>query len=155
MHLVRNCARILVLFCSLKRTFWKLWASRNSFCPRTNVRAQFHARWRLLCLLSYVIFLQRGGLNVHEKFTFHWLGFSLFSVRPYDFINKQICPFSVKTPKHCLILNFILNSDFRDSLREYNPTFLCFRWGILSNVTFWDQTYSGKISHRLQFTTIL
>ena len=36
----------------------------------------------------------------------------------YDSINKQICPFSIKIPKHCLILNFILDADFRDSLRE-------------------------------------
>ena len=50
--------------------------------------------------------------------------------------ETKICPFSAKTPKHCLILNFILNTDLRDSLREYYPIFLCFRWGISSNVTF-------------------
>ena len=88
--------------------------------------------------------LQRGGLNVHEKFTFHWLGCSLFSVHCYHFINKQICPFSVKTPKHCLILNFILNADLRDSLKEYYPIFLCSRWGVSSNMTFGDQTRSSK-----------
>ena len=58
--------------------------------------------------------------------------------------ETKICPFSAKTPKHCLILNFILNTDLRDSLREYYPIFLCFRWGISSNVTFWDQTRSSK-----------
>ena len=103
----------------------------------------FAAR-RTLCLSSYEIFLQRVGLNVHEKFTFHWLGCSLFSVRWYDFINKQICPFSVKTPKHCLILNFILKADLRDSLKEYYPIFLCFRWGVSSNMTFGEQTRSSK-----------
>ena len=150
MHLVRNCARILVLICSLKRTGFRERSSRKTMSfkelllskdKRTSI---IRARWRLLCLSCYVIFLQRGRLNVHEKFTFHWLRCSFFSVRWYDFINRQICPFSAKTPKHCLILNFILNTDFRDSLREYYPIFLCSRWGILSNVTFWDQTRSSK-----------
>ena len=36
----------------------KLWDSRNSLCPRTNIRAYFRPKWRLLCLLSFKSFSQ-------------------------------------------------------------------------------------------------
>ena len=31
----------------------KLWALRNRWCPRTNIRAYFSPKWRILCLLSF------------------------------------------------------------------------------------------------------
>ena len=39
----------------------------------------------------------------------------------------------------------------RDSLREYHPTFLFFRWGVSSNMTFWDQT---RLSKNISWITI-
>ena len=37
----------------------KLWATRDRYCPKTNIRAYFRPKWRLLSLLSFKSFSQR------------------------------------------------------------------------------------------------
>ena len=80
MHLVRNCARILVLICSLKRTVFRERSSRKtmSFEGTFIVQGQTYEHnfasdggYYVYYPMFIILFLQRGGLNVHEKFNFH------------------------------------------------------------------------------------
>ena len=57
----------LVIVCSSKLT---VFASRNRYGPRTNIRAYFRAKWRLLYLLSFKSFLAtRAVLKIGEYLT--------------------------------------------------------------------------------------
>ena len=38
--------------------FSYFWDTRDRYCPRENIRAYFHAKWRLLCLLPFKPFSQ-------------------------------------------------------------------------------------------------
>ena len=58
-HLAWKYARIFVSRHYLFREANSfLWALRNRWCPRTNFRAYFRAKWGLFCLLSFKSFSQ-------------------------------------------------------------------------------------------------
>ena len=68
-HLARKYARIFCLRTlsvprsdqfSESEARGKLWATRNRLCPRTNIRAYFRPKWRLLSLLSFKSLSQRA-----------------------------------------------------------------------------------------------
>ena len=57
------------IICSEKRTVFRERTSRKTvrfseqICPRTNIRAHFRLKWRLLSLLSFISFSQRSQFS--------------------------------------------------------------------------------------------
>ena len=134
---MRNCARRLVLICSLKITVFRERSSSKTMSFKellifqdkyiSVISRQMEATVLIILCNIFAARRTKCSRKVYLSMT-GMITFQCSLVRLHKQTNMSLLCKNTKTLSY---LEFTLNADFRDSLREYFLSSLCFRWGVL------------------------